>query len=306
MATKCCKASSAKCIKKSPTEAECKPYCPKTGPCTVLTDTLDFDSHERTSTYCFAVYVEDNGSPKKSYDKELLSIAYSKKASIFACDAYEVYADVVTSLSGFSTKKLVDTDGDWKFAKRKLTGQYVNTGIFYKAWQAIKEAGVYSSYDWTIKADADAVFFVDKLIPRIKLMPVPPQGAFLQNCPEVDFGFFGSLEVFSKTAFSILLANIETCKKTTVSDWKIGVKKGKYGPMGEDLFAQICMEKNGVAKEDAFDISSDGLCKAKKPLDQKKTMWWHADCSATHTAAIHPVRHPDEYTKCLEAAAPLM
>merc|ERR1739844_124429 len=97
-------------------------------------------------------------------------------------------------------------------------------------------------------------------------------GAFLQNCPEVKYGFFGSLEVFSKTAFSILLANLETCKHDTVSDWKIGVEKGKYGPMGEDLFAQICMQKN---------------------------LWWHADCASTHTAAIHPVRHPDEYTKCI-------
>eukprot|EP00974_Lingulodinium_polyedra_P053597 5150879-Lingulodinium_polyedra.AAC.1 len=59
----------------------------------------------------------------------------------FACDAYEVYADVVTSFSDFWTKKLVDTDGDWKYAKRELTGLYVNTGLFYKAWPAIKEAG---------------------------------------------------------------------------------------------------------------------------------------------------------------------
>eukprot|EP00974_Lingulodinium_polyedra_P095968 9301968-Lingulodinium_polyedra.AAC.1 len=60
MATKCCKAPSAKCIQKSPTEADCKPSCPKAGPCVVLTDTLDFGSHERASTFWFPVYVEDN------------------------------------------------------------------------------------------------------------------------------------------------------------------------------------------------------------------------------------------------------
>jgi len=306
MTTKCCKASSHKCIKKSETEAKCAPYCPSNGPCTVLTQALDFDTKERTSLYCFTVYVEDDGSPKKSYDKELLSGAYERKASIFGCDAYAVYSDVETSLGGLTTNKLEDVDGDWKFAKRKLTGQWVNTGIYYQAWKAIRAAGVYSSFDWTIKADADAVFFPKKLVSRIHLLPVPPQGAFLQNCPEVDYGFFGSLEVISKSAFSIFLANLETCKTKTVSDWKVGVKKGKYGPMGEDLFAQICMQKNGVAMLDAFDISSDGLCKAKKPLDQKKTLWWHADCSNTYAPAIHPVRHPDEYFSCLEAAAPLM
>jgi len=96
-------------------------------------------------------------------------------------------------LSGFETKKLVDTCGGWKFAKRKLTGQCVNTGIIYKAWPAIREAGVYSSFDWTIMADAGAVFFVDQLIPSIQLMPVPPSGAFLWNCPKMDFGFCCSL-----------------------------------------------------------------------------------------------------------------
>merc|ERR1712241_472181 len=228
-------------------EAKCAPYCPSNGPCTVLTQALDFDTKERTSLYCFTVYVEDDGSPKKSYDKELLSGAYERKASIFGCDAYAVYSDVETSLGGLTTNKLEDVDGDWKFAKRKLTGQWVNTGIYYQAWKVI-----------------------------------------------------------SKSAFSIFLANLETCKTKTVSDWKVGVKKGKYGPMGEDLFAQICMQKNGVAMLDAFGISSDGLCKAKKPLDQKKTLWWHADCSNTYAPAIHPVRHPDEYFSCLEAAAPLM
>eukprot|EP00974_Lingulodinium_polyedra_P037984 3641548-Lingulodinium_polyedra.AAC.1 len=99
------------------------------------------------------------------------------------------------------------------------------------AWQAIKEAGAYFSYDWTIKADAETVRFVDDLIPRITLMPVPPRGVFLQDCPEVDYGSFGSLEVVSKTAFSIWLANIETCKKMTVSDWKVRDQKGKYGPI---------------------------------------------------------------------------
>merc|ERR1712113_273344 len=141
---------------------------------------------------------------------------------------------------------------------------------------------------------------------RISMLPVPATGAFLINCEGVKYGFFGNLEVISKTAFSILVANLETCDTDTVADWKIGVDKGKYGPMGEDLFAQICMQKNGVAMEDAFDISSDGLCKAKKPKDQKKTLWWHADCASTHTAAIHPVRHPDEYTKCIADAAALM
>ena len=43
-----------------------------------------------------------------------------------------------------------------------------------------------------------------------------------------------------------LTANIDTCDKDTVKDWKVGVEKGKYGPIGEDLFAEMCMRKNGT------------------------------------------------------------
>ena len=45
--------------------------------------------------------------------------------------------------------------------------------------------------------------------------------------------------MISKTAFSSLTANIDTCDKDTVKDWKVGIEKGKYGPIGEDLFAEM-------------------------------------------------------------------
>merc|ERR1712066_1025886 len=118
---------------------------------------------------------------------------------------------------------------------------------------------------------------------------------YLNNCENVDYGFFGSLEVISQAAFAILTANVDSCKRNTVANWKVGVDGGKYGPMGEDLFAQICMEKNGVAKLDAFDITKDGACEAKRPENFKKFKKWKADCSSTDTPAIHPFKKPAEY-----------
>eukprot|EP00974_Lingulodinium_polyedra_P024888 2406949-Lingulodinium_polyedra.AAC.1 len=106
-------------------------------------------------------------------------------------------------------------------------------------------------------------------------MTWPACGFGVPSCrtaPRGDDGFFGSLEVIAKTAFSVFPASLETCKKTSGSEWKTGVKRGQCGPMGEDLLALIFSAKNGHAMEDAFDISSDGQCKAKKPLDQKNTM----------------------------------
>ena len=59
----------------------------------------------------------------------------------------------------------------------------------------------------------------------------------------------GPPEILRKIgAFSILLANIHTCdKKNTVKDWKVGIEKGEYEPMGEDLFTEMCLTKTGVS-----------------------------------------------------------
>ena len=45
--------------------------------------------------------------------------------------------------------------------------------------------------------------------------------------------------VISKTAFSILTANLDKCDKETMKDWKVEIEHGEYGPVGEDLFAEM-------------------------------------------------------------------
>lgn len=306
MSTKCCKSSGFHCLKTGLNTAKCAKYCTKGKTCTVVSDQVTFNVKEQNTMFCFAVYTKNTGSSKVSHEKELLTRQYAQRVSLFACDAHAVYSDVEVSLGdGLVTQKLVDVEGDFYFAKRKITGSWVNTGMFTQAWKAIGRAGQYLNYDWTVKVDADAVFFPQKLLNRIHLLPVPLSGVFLQNCQTVDYGFFGNLEVFSKTAFMILVSNVDTCKHTTVSDWKIGVHHGKYGPMGEDLFAEICLRKNGVSEVEAFDITTDGACEAKRPGNEKKDKKWKPDCTQTHTPGMHPFKKPDEYFACMAAAAPL-
>merc|ERR1712190_531611 len=196
----------------------------------------------------------------------------------------------------------MDVEGDFHFAKRKHVGTWINTGMYKQVWKAIAKKATYASYDWTVKVDADAVFFQKKLVERVHLLPVGPSGAFLVNCEGVKYGFFGNLEVISKTAFSILAANVDTCDKKTVADWKVGIEKGKYGPMGEDLFAEMCLRKNGVAMIDAFDISQDGMCAAKRPGNMKHSKKWKPDCSSTSSSAMHPFKKVSEYEACMKAA----
>merc|ERR1712151_1289193 len=73
---------------------------------------------------------------------------------------------------------------------------------------------------------------------------VPKTGVYLENCKYVSYGYFGNLEIFSLAAFETLVANVDSCKASL--PWQIGVKNGIYGPMGEDLFAQQCLDSVGV------------------------------------------------------------
>jgi len=303
MASKCCEVSGYHCYAKNDTVAQCAKTCSPSASnlCSPLSETLQLEPDymkPARSLFCFSVYAEDTGSPKPSYEKELLSEQFEKKVSIFACDAYDVYSDVEVSLGGgFVTKKVTDVVGDWHFAKRKETGAWVNTGIFIQVWKAVAEAQVYSSHDWVVKVDADAVFVPERLQDRIQWMPRTTSGVMLQNCEYVDYGFFGNLEVLSTKAFDVLVDSLDTCY--TEVDWKVGVKNGKYGPMGEDLFAEICMSKNGVHKVEAFDVTTDGACPAKRPKDQTKNKKWHSDCKVK-TPAMHPFKKPKDWFECFD------
>jgi len=251
--------------------------------------------------YCYSVYTANTGSTKKSYELDLLKIAKEKQTSIYACDMAEVYGDVALDEDGVTVFKVEDTENEFHFAKRKHMGTWINTGMYKQVWKAIAKKADYAAYDWTIKVDADAIFIAERLVKRIMLLPVPPSGAFMVNCEKVKYGFFGNLEVLDKTAFSILAANIDSCSSDTVSNWKVGIDKGKYGPMGEDLFAEMCMRKNGVTAMELFDITKDGCCEAKRPGNEKKNKKWKPDCATTDTPAIHPFKKPEDYTACLAA-----
>jgi len=234
------------------------------------------------------------------YERNLIAMQHKHHTSLFACDDYAVYSDVSVSLgTDLSTIKVSDVDHEFHIAKRKTTGSWVNTGMFIQVWKAMASTQKYKGYDWTVKVDPDAVFVASRLVNRIEHMPRTVGGVFLQNCKHVDYGFFGNLEVFSERAFDILAQNVDNCRK--ILDWKVGIKGGKYGPMGEDLFAETCMEKNGVDKMEAFDITIDGACEADRPLDQAKNKKWRANCGATLTPALHPFKKPTDYFDCLDA-----
>jgi len=303
MATKCCNVAGYHCYEKNDTFAQCAKTCSPsaTNLCRPASETLQLEadySRPKRSLFCFSVYTENTGSPKPSTELDLLTAQFARKVSIFTCEKYEVYADVEVSLGeGFLTKKVTDVKGDWHFGKRKETGAWVNTGMFIQVWKAIADTNAHADMDWVVKVDPDAVFVPERLRDRIQWLPRTTNGIMLQNCRYVDYGFFGNLEVLSPKAFSVLTDSLETCY--TEIDWMVGIKGGKYGPMGEDLFAEICMSKHGVHYVEAFDVTTDGACEANRPNDQRKNKKWHSDCKVK-TAAMHPFKKPNEYFQCLD------
>merc|ERR1711979_3054 len=133
--------------------------------------------------------------------------------------AWQVYSDVETWLSpatqdaqAVNTVKVNDDNNDFHFAKRKKTGTWINSNIFIAVWKSIKESDLWSSKDWTVKVDADAVFLPMRLRTKLATLEVTDNGIYLENCRWVRYGFFGNLEVISHKAVSTYLENLDDCK----------------------------------------------------------------------------------------------
>jgi len=248
------------------------------------------------------VYTKDTGSPKPSTELELLQAQRKHGASIFGCDQWDVFSDASVAISDdYQTIQVYDTHDEFHQVKRKVTQSWVNWAMFYQVWVKVREAGKWEHADWTVKVDPDAVFLPNRLKGYLsnKLDADTPHGVYLENCPNVQYGFFGHLEVISRTGTQVLTKYLENCHAEFAPcanegcDWM-------YGAWGEDVFAQRCMDHHYVDKFEAFDLTTDGACESDRPKDQRKNKKWHAeDCSEVKTVTSHPYKKTNEYFKCL-------
>jgi len=303
-ATGCCQVSGHKCFTKTYGLALCNETCTpgKGSSCGVVGDhSVPVQSKLGQKLYCFSAYSKDTGSSKPSFEFELLSNQMKHGVSIFSCDAWDVFSDVDGPLgNGYSLIKVEDTFNEFHQLKRKDSGTWVNWALFYQIWVKVREVGKWQQGDYTVKVDADAVFVPARLRTWLSSKGgESPHGIYYENCKNVQYGFFGNLEVISKTAVSVLTTYLENCHEVFAPcandgcDWK-------FGAWGEDVFAQRCMDHHYVDKVEAFDLSTDGACPADRPKAEKKNKKWHAtDCSQLTTAAAHPYKKVPEYFKCL-------
>jgi len=306
LATRCCAPAGYNCFKTASGLGKCMRSCTPggmNGTCEGVAPHMQPAVEQPGgSLFCFSAYTANHGGPKPSHELELFQLQHERRASLFSCAEWAVYSDVVAPLGGGDmTTQVTDVKGDFHLMKRKEAKTWVNTGMFVQIWNAIHDAGHYSNHNWVVKVDADAVFFPHKLLKQLHGAAVPASGIYLENCKFVEWGYFGNLEVFSKAAFETLVENVETCYSEL--PWKVGVHGGKYGPMGEDLFAQKCMDMMGVGRQENFGLSTDGACEADRPEGEKKNKKFVPNCAGVSTPSIHPFKKPEAYVKCLEEAA---
>jgi len=301
-ATGCCQVSGQTCWKMSVGIAHCNATCTK-GICEVVENgqaSVPVAKVLGQSLYCFSAYTKNTGSPKKSTELDLLKLQKKHDVSIFACDAWDVFSDVNVPIGDYITVKVTDEFGEFHVLKRKESGAWVNWGMFYQIWVKVREVGKWEQKDYTVKVDPDAVFVPTRLQQWLSTKKGDsPHGIYYENCKGVQYGMFGNLEVISNTAASVLTKYLENCHAEFAPcandgcDWE-------YGPWGEDVFAQRCMDHHYVDKVEAFDLTTDGACKADRPKGEKTNKKWHAeDCSKVETAAAHPFKKEKDYFKCL-------
>merc|ERR1712014_408771 len=125
----------------------------------------------------------------------------------------------------------------------------------------VKEQEPVYKADYTVKVDPDAVFIPQRL--RMYLGSTikgdSPHGLYLENCQNVQYGFFGHLEVISREGARVLTSNLEEC---------------------HSLFAP-CANEGCDWKW--------GACAADRPEGEKKNKKWNApDCSQLKTVTSHP------------------
>jgi len=208
-----------------------------------------------TSLFCFMAVLP--GSPEQA----LVEAARIRKAHIFGCEGNAIYD---SSKSKFHT---------WDTGVSTL----VNTAAFVKVWDHVKEDGQFAQHDWTVKVDADCVFFPARLRSHLqKLNPPAYTPMYVKNTmPRFTLGgFLGAIEILSKTAVETYLDNTKDCRKF------IGMTSG------EDGFLKDCVDALGVGymHDDAILHPSDN------PVE----------CSATEFVAYHPMKAPGNWIYCYD------
>lgn len=227
--------------------------------------------------WCYSLMI-----PTDFYERSLIEWQFEKKISIFACDGYEVYSSEEINI----TDELVTAkvDSDLKCEKGGEFGTALNTDIFFEVWKKVVNDADYADFDWTVKADPDAVFFPERLKTVLMQHPVAEGGVYLVNCPR---GLHGPVEVLSREAVEKLFYGWEQCKEHFLQ-----LCNGDC-QWGEDMFADQCLNTVlNVRCEHDDRILIEDAC-------DPPAGWLDCPPSLGGVVSLHPFKTPERYEECM-------
>lgn len=246
------------------------------------------NSQQGITMFCFC-YMRSAG-----YEQDLLRAQLSQAASIFACDAYQVFSDATVVLGQRAgvvrTSKVrspVAKLGSWR-KRGQTTDSWLNTLTFMQVWDEIIKQRQFLSYDWIVKVDPDAVFIPARLqwhLLRDSLQSKGVRAMYVTNCDTLGSALFGALEVFSRSAIKLYARGRTRCKFDL--QWK---------GWGEDYYMRKCLSMLGGTHKDDFGVLSDfgGLCTQLEPTKCENARGFRA--------AFHPFKTVGGYLNCLAKA----
>lgn len=230
------------------------------------------------SLYCISLYMPS------SYEGAIINKQLEMGAGIFSCDGYDVIAsDEVTcgtSKDGILVKTLTIDKIEVGVSQDGTAG---NAKLFMAFWDKIIAGKRFRDYDWTIKADPDAVVLAWRL--REKMAPHLGENVYVVNCNKFPSSpnfpmMFGSVEILSSGA---MIAYAE-------GSWKCG-QELPWDAWGEDYYLTHCLDFLGVGRIDDFTVVGDDVCTG-------------ADCGDGQMGSYHPFKTPEDWAACWTSAVP--
>jgi len=211
------------------------------------------------SMFCFMAILPN------STEVGLMEVAKNTGQGVFACNESMVLHSWKSSSAGWDTG----------------AATLVNTGVFFKIWDQVREDGRYLRHDWTVKADADCAWFPDRLRSHLAGLRVPAGAAVYIKNTDLDAGlsngqFLGALEIFSKKAMLTYYDNAEGCQKSMGAN------------SGEDGFFKGCLDALGVG------FMHDGSI--------LKPDYASSYCNHEEHVSFHPLKDPAVLQACYDFA----
>jgi len=228
------------------------------------------------SLYCISLYMPS------TYEGGLMHAQLDLDGGIFACDGFEIVAsdDVTlgTTKAGKLVKSLVIPKIDVGMSQDGTAG---NAKLFMALWDKIIATKRFRSYDFTIKADPDAVLLPWRL--RDKMRPHIGENIYVVNCNKFPSSpnfpmMFGSVEIFSMQAMYAYAGG----------SWKCG-QELPWGGWGEDYYMTHCFDYLGVGRINDFTVVGDNVCTG-------------ANCGDGGQGSYHPFKTVEDWKGCWNLA----